>query len=64
MPILLYRPVKVIRLIGSNTVEEIILKRAEEKLKLTEKVIEEGQFSLGASKTSLLTDDKIQVQLS
>jgi SNF2 family DNA or RNA helicase len=38
------RPVKVIRLIGRNTVEEIILKRAEDKLKLTDTVIEKGKF--------------------
>ena len=56
------RPVKVIRLVGKNTVEEIILKRAEEKLKLTEKVIEEGQFSLGLSKQSMITDEKVKVQ--
>ena len=55
------RPVKVIRLVGKNTVEEIILKRAEEKLKLTEKVIEEGQFSLGLSKQSMITDEKVKV---
>ena len=45
-----FRPVKIVRLVGRNTVEEIILKRAKEKLKLTEKVIEEGEFSLGVSK--------------
>jgi len=39
------RPVKVIRLVSKNTVEEIILKRAEDKLKLTQMVIEGGQFS-------------------
>lgn len=37
------RPVKVIRLVGRSTVEEIILRRADEKLKLTNKVIEGGQ---------------------
>ena len=41
--------------------EEIILKRAQEKLKLTETVIEEGQFSLGAGKQGMFTDDKIKV---
>ncbi|KAL5006528.1 hypothetical protein ScPMuIL_015334 [Solemya velum] len=56
------RPVKVIRLIGRNTVEEIVLRRAENKLKLTEKVIEEGQFSLEKSKQSLITDDKVKLQ--
>ncbi|CAH1226693.1 CHD1L [Branchiostoma lanceolatum] len=39
------RPVKIIRLIGRSTVEEIILKRAEAKLKLTNNVIEGGQLS-------------------
>ncbi|XP_022305018.2 chromodomain-helicase-DNA-binding protein 1-like isoform X2 [Crassostrea virginica] len=56
------RPVKVIRLVGRNTVEEIILKRAEEKLKLTEKVIEEGEFSLGLNKQSLFTDKHVPLQ--
>lgn len=37
------RNVKVIRLIGRSTVEEIILKRAEDKLRLTEAVIVAGQ---------------------
>ena len=59
--ILKFRPVKIVRLVGRNTVEEIILKRAEEKLKLTEKVIEEGEFSLGVSKQKLFTDDKVKV---
>ena len=35
----------MIRLIGKNTVEEIILRRAEEKLQLTERVIEQGEFA-------------------
>lgn len=39
------RPVKIIRLVGRNTVEEIILKRADDKLKLTNTVIEGGQVS-------------------
>ncbi|XP_070199132.1 chromodomain-helicase-DNA-binding protein 1-like [Littorina saxatilis] len=50
------RPVKVIRLIGRNTVEEIILKRAEDKLKLTDTVIERGEFDTvepSSSKQSL-----------
>lgn len=37
------RPVKIIRLVARNTVEEIILKRADDKLKLTNIVIEGGQ---------------------
>jgi len=39
------RPVKIIRLVSKDTVEEIILKRAEVKLKLTQTVVEGGQFS-------------------
>ncbi|KAL4225128.1 Chromodomain-helicase-DNA-binding protein 1-like [Mactra antiquata] len=56
------RPVKIIRLIGHNTVEEIILKRAEDKLKLTSAVIKEGEFSLGANKQALFADDKVKLQ--
>ncbi|XP_050968849.1 chromodomain-helicase-DNA-binding protein 1-like [Labeo rohita] len=40
------RPVKVIRLLGRDTVEEIIYSRAVSKLRLTNTVIEEGRFSL------------------
>ncbi|XP_051753151.1 chromodomain-helicase-DNA-binding protein 1-like [Ctenopharyngodon idella] len=39
------RPVKVIRLLGRDTVEEIIYSRAMSKLRLTDTVIEEGRFS-------------------
>ena len=37
------RPVKVIRLVGRHSVEEIVLKRANSKLQLTNTVIEGGQ---------------------
>ena len=59
-----YRSVKVIRLIGRDSVEEIVLRRAEAKLKLTNTVIEGGQFSLGASKEkeSLIADNNLQVR--
>lgn len=40
------RAVKVIRLLGRDTVEEIIYSRAISKLRLTNTVIEEGRFSL------------------
>nr|XP_023656657.1 chromodomain-helicase-DNA-binding protein 1-like [Paramormyrops kingsleyae] len=40
------RPVKVIRLLARNTVEEIVYTRAVSKLRLTDTVIEEGRFSL------------------
>ncbi|KAI0219754.1 Chromodomain-helicase-DNA-binding protein 1-like [Lamellibrachia satsuma] len=56
------RPVKVIRLLGRNTVEEIILKRAETKLQLTSAVIEGGHFSLGANKDALIADNNMQLQ--
>ena len=46
------RPVKIIRLIGKNTIEEIILKRAEDKLKLTSTVIPE----IRPSKTYIVHD--------
>ncbi|XP_061152522.1 chromodomain-helicase-DNA-binding protein 1-like isoform X2 [Syngnathus typhle] len=40
------RPVKVIRLLARDTVEEIMYSRAVSKLELTNTVIEEGRFSL------------------
>ncbi|CAJ1059887.1 chromodomain-helicase-DNA-binding protein 1-like [Xyrichtys novacula] len=40
------RPVKVIRLLARDTVEEIMYSRAVSKLHLTNTVIEEGRFSL------------------
>ncbi|KAG7453917.1 chromodomain-helicase-DNA-binding protein 1-like, partial [Solea senegalensis] len=40
------RPVKVIRLLARNTVEEMMYSRAASKLHLTNTVIEEGRFSL------------------
>ncbi|XP_069006892.1 chromodomain-helicase-DNA-binding protein 1-like [Embiotoca jacksoni] len=40
------RPVKVIRLLARDTVEEIMYSRAASKLRLTNTVIEEGRFSL------------------
>ena len=53
---------KIIRLIGRNTVEEIILRRADEKLKLTEKVIESGQFSTpSTSRQAIVGQDTSQV---
>ena len=42
-------PVKVLRLVSRDTVEEIILRRAEAKLSLTSTVIEGGQFSHGGA---------------
>lgn len=44
--ILFIRPVKIIRLVGRSTVEEIVLKRADAKLKLTNTVIEGGKVRI------------------
>ncbi|XP_043928021.1 chromodomain-helicase-DNA-binding protein 1-like isoform X2 [Protopterus annectens] len=54
------RPVKVIRLVGRDTVEEIIYRRAVSKLKLTNAVIEAGQFRLSEDTSKGNTD----IQLS
>ncbi|XP_077964885.1 chromodomain-helicase-DNA-binding protein 1-like isoform X3 [Gasterosteus aculeatus] len=40
------RPVKVIRLLARDTVEEIMYSRAASKLRLTDTVMEDGRFSL------------------
>ncbi|XP_053825641.1 chromodomain-helicase-DNA-binding protein 1-like isoform X2 [Vidua macroura] len=45
-----HKPVKIIRLIGRDTVEEIIYRRAASKLRLTNVIVEGGQFALGAPK--------------
>ena len=39
------KPVKIIRLVSKNTVDEYMLKKMESKLKLTKRVISEGGFS-------------------
>ncbi|KAL5269288.1 hypothetical protein ACHWQZ_G002939 [Mnemiopsis leidyi] len=39
------KPVKIIRLVSQNTVDEYMLKKMESKLKLTKRVINEGGFS-------------------
>lgn len=54
----------MIRLIGRNTVEEIILKRAEDKLKLTDEVIEKGEFDLVEPSTSRQSPTKDAGQVS
>lgn len=48
------RPVKIIRLVAKSTVEEVILTRAEAKLKLTHSVISD-QSSSGELATSIFT---------
>ncbi|XP_069722992.1 chromodomain-helicase-DNA-binding protein 1-like [Phaenicophaeus curvirostris] len=45
-----HRPVKIIRLIGRDTIEEIIYRRAASKLRLTNAIVEGGQFALGVPK--------------
>ncbi|XP_074856647.1 chromodomain-helicase-DNA-binding protein 1-like isoform X2 [Carettochelys insculpta] len=54
------KPVKIIRLIGRDTVEEIIYRRAASKLQLTNTIIGGGQFALRAPKSQEAAD----VQLS
>ncbi|XP_069744831.1 chromodomain-helicase-DNA-binding protein 1-like isoform X2 [Narcine bancroftii] len=51
------RPVKIIRLIGRDTVEQLMYSRAMSKLKLTNTLIEGGQFSMLEGKQSNGTPD-------
>ncbi|XP_067897135.1 chromodomain-helicase-DNA-binding protein 1-like [Heterodontus francisci] len=51
------KPVKIIRLIGRDTVEELIYRRAMSKLKLTNTLIEGGQFSMKEGEESSGTFD-------
>lgn len=50
------KSVKVIRLIGRDTVEEIVYRKAASKLQLTNMVIEGGHFTLGAQKPAAEAD--------
>lgn len=50
------KSVKVIRLIGRDTVEEIVYRKAASKLQLTNMVIEGGHFTPGAQKPSTEAD--------
>ncbi|XP_035871395.1 chromodomain-helicase-DNA-binding protein 1-like isoform X2 [Phyllostomus discolor] len=50
------KSVKVIRLIGRDTVEEIICRKATSKLQLTSTIIEGGHFTLGAQKPAADAD--------
>ncbi|KAF0877863.1 CHD1L protein, partial [Crocuta crocuta] len=50
------KSVKVIRLIGQDTVEEIVCRKAASKLQLTHTVIEGGHFTLGAQKPAADAD--------
>ncbi|XP_015731810.2 chromodomain-helicase-DNA-binding protein 1-like isoform X4 [Coturnix japonica] len=51
-----HKPVKIIRLIGRDTVEEIIYRRAASKLRLTNAIVEGGQFALGVHKPQEASD--------
>ncbi|PFX20700.1 Chromodomain-helicase-DNA-binding protein 1-like [Stylophora pistillata] len=55
------RPVKVIRLVARSTVEEIVLKRADDKLKLTNTVIEGGKFSGNVSALNQIAETPTQL---
>lgn len=58
------RPVKIIRLVAKNTVDEIILHRAKNKLLLTNTVIEGGQFSnIGVKADELQLSDILKFGL-
>ncbi|XP_059946374.1 chromodomain-helicase-DNA-binding protein 1-like isoform X2 [Mesoplodon densirostris] len=50
------KSVKVIRLIGRDTVEEIVCRKAASKLQLTNMIIEGGHFTLGAQKPAAHAD--------
>ncbi|XP_065761777.1 chromodomain-helicase-DNA-binding protein 1-like isoform X2 [Muntiacus reevesi] len=50
------KSVKVIRLIGRDTVEEIVYRKAASKLQLTNIIIEGGHFTLGAQKPAADAD--------
>lgn len=54
-----YRPVKIIRLVGGNTVEDLVLRRAQAKLKLTHAVIEGGHLSTELSPEESVTSTEV-----
>uniref|UniRef100_F7C4Y5 Chromodomain-helicase-DNA-binding protein 1-like n=1 Tax=Callithrix jacchus TaxID=9483 RepID=F7C4Y5_CALJA len=55
------KSVKVIRLIGRDTVEEIVYRKAASKLQLTNMIIEGGHFTLGAQKPSADADLQVLI---
>ena len=57
------RPVKVIRLVARSTVEEIVLKRADDKLKLTNTVIEGGKVLDSFASSGWCTDVRDVIKL-
>eukprot|EP01117_Protostelium_nocturnum_P004545 TRINITY_DN1641_c0_g1_i3.p1 TRINITY_DN1641_c0_g1~~TRINITY_DN1641_c0_g1_i3.p1 ORF type:complete len:1025 (-),score=451.02 TRINITY_DN1641_c0_g1_i3:67-3141(-) len=57
------KEVTIFRLISSNSVEEIVLRRALQKLTLTNFVIEEGKFLQDSNKNSQEEEDKKPLDL-
>uniref|UniRef100_A0A8C0AB40 Chromodomain-helicase-DNA-binding protein 1-like n=1 Tax=Bos mutus grunniens TaxID=30521 RepID=A0A8C0AB40_BOSMU len=55
------KSVKVIRLIGRDTVEEIVYRKAASKLQLTNMIIEGGHFTLGAQKPAADADLQVPI---
>uniref|UniRef100_A0AAA9SHV9 Chromodomain-helicase-DNA-binding protein 1-like n=1 Tax=Bos taurus TaxID=9913 RepID=A0AAA9SHV9_BOVIN len=55
------KSVKVIRLIGRDTVEEIVYRKAASKLQLTNTIIEGGHFTLGAQKPAADADLQVPI---
>uniref|UniRef100_A0A8C6E872 Chromodomain-helicase-DNA-binding protein 1-like n=1 Tax=Moschus moschiferus TaxID=68415 RepID=A0A8C6E872_MOSMO len=55
------KSVKVIRLIGRDTVEEIVIRKAASKLQLTNMIIEGGHFTLGAQKPAADADLQVPI---
>ncbi|KAI4082355.1 chromodomain helicase DNA binding protein 1 like [Homo sapiens] len=55
------KSVKVIRLIGRDTVEEIVYRKAASKLQLTNMIIEGGHFTLGAQKPAADADLQVLI---
>ncbi|XP_009243637.3 chromodomain-helicase-DNA-binding protein 1-like isoform X4 [Pongo abelii] len=55
------KSVKVIRLIGRDTVEEIVYRKAASKLQLTNMIIEGGHFTLGAQKPAADADFQVLI---
>ncbi|KAB1260959.1 Chromodomain-helicase-DNA-binding protein 1-like [Camelus dromedarius] len=53
------KSVKVIRLVGRDTVEEIVCRKAASKLQLTSAVMEGGRFTLGAPRPSADADLRV-----
>ncbi|XP_072500692.1 chromodomain-helicase-DNA-binding protein 1-like isoform X1 [Notamacropus eugenii] len=50
------KSVKILRLIGRDTVEEIIYRRAASKLRLTNAIVEGGHLTLGVQKSPAASD--------